>query len=132
MGQDRPWLSVMPDSGEDEDENYKTSWEFTSKKFKKQLCTVKRALGGDDIGRFKLRENVDYNVQVGTKVFYSKVSSSMQRAADAEETFKLRLDFGWGRAEASKNHSYEEDGTMGLEQSMAGALFVSLMAMAAF
>ena len=95
MGLGRPWNSVMPSSGEDEEEEYKTFWEYTTKKFKTQLCTVRRAIGTSDIGRFKLKENVDYNVHVGAKVFYSKLSSRLSRAADAAQPVKLNMEFGW-------------------------------------
>ena len=125
MGLGRPWMSLMPASGEDTEEDYKTFWEFTTKQFKTQLCTVKRAIGADDIGRFKLKENIDYKVQVGAKVFYSKTSSALQRAGDVAEPFLLNMDFDWPEVQMKEEL---EDGSLDL--TVFGALFTSFMALA--
>lgn len=55
MGDGRPWGSTLEDGAvEDSKEQYMTTWEPSTKAFKSQMCSVKRAIGDKDIGRFKL------------------------------------------------------------------------------
>ena len=76
MGEGRPWGSTLQDGAvEDSQEQYMTTWEPSTKAFKSQMCSVKRTIGGKDIGRFKLQQFKNYEVDVGMKVFYSKASS---------------------------------------------------------
>lgn len=96
----RPWSSTMAkkknDAGdeiEDVKEDYKTYWEHTSKEFEAQLCSATRPLGKDDVGRIKIKPDKDYNVYVGAKVFYSKVSTDMQAFGDVKEPYVMRLSY---------------------------------------
>ena len=84
-----------------------TTWEPSTKAFKSQMCSVKRTIGDKDIGRFKLQQFKNYEVDVGMKVFYSKASSALQRAADSKDKVNLFMNFGWG---LDGEGSAQEDG----------------------
>ena len=93
-GEDKPWMSSMTeDRDNSREENFYTFWEFTSRKFQDQNCTLKRKIGDDDIGKIKIKSGVSYNVYIGAKIYYSKGASTLSRAADAAEPLTMKVNY---------------------------------------
>ncbi len=113
------------DGQEDKDfkEDYKTYWEQTSKEFEAQLCSATRKLGKNDIGRIKIKPDKDYNVYVGARVFYSKVSTDMQVYGDVKEPYVMRLDF---KSEDKDGGETDEDGARSIMSTIGVIVSLSL------
>ena len=91
--------SMTEDQDNTVDKNFYTFWEFTSKKFQDQNCTLKRKIGEGDIGKIKIKPNYEYNVYIGAKIFFSKGASSLSRAADAAEPLIMKINYSVAQEE---------------------------------